>query len=161
MSGWAQIEREAPEFAGRARELLAAHRHKTIATLRRDGAPRISGIEVSFRHGHLYFGGLHRSVKCLDLLRDPRFALHGASIDPPAEDPARWPGDAKVAGLAVPVDDPAEIAAALDGQAPPGPLHLFRADLHEVVITRVGTPPDHLLIESWHAGRGVRTVQRH
>lgn len=34
----------------------------------------------------------------------------------------------------------------------------FRIDIREVTLTYVGTPADHLVIESWHAGRGH---QRH
>lgn len=162
MAGWADIEKETGDFAGKVRELFDNHRHKTIATLRKDGSPRISGIEVTFWGADIWFGGMYRSLKCLDLLRDPRFAVHSASVDPPADDPGGWPGDAKAAGVAIAVTDPDEIAAVVgDGEAPPGPMHLFRADLYEVVLTRVGTPSDHLVIESWHAGRGMKSVRRH
>ena len=160
MARWDEIVKETPDFAARVREIFDRHRHKTIATLRRDGAPRISGIEVSFNGGDLWLGGMFRSVKCLDLLRDPRFALHSASVDPPVDDPAGWSGDAKFAGLALEVTDPEVIARALGGEGPPGPMHLFRADLREVVLTRVGEPADHLVIEAWHEGRGMHTVRR-
>lgn len=30
----------------------------------------------------------------------------------------------------------------------------FKLDITEVVLTYVGTPADHLVIESWHPGRG-------
>src|SRR5689334_22963647 len=46
MTTWGDVERAEPEFARRVRALFDAHRHKTIATLRADGAPRISGVEV-------------------------------------------------------------------------------------------------------------------
>ena len=98
------------------------------------------------------------SRKALDLLRDPRFALHSASVDPPD-----WTGDAKVAGRAVEETDPARVAAVLGasgGGEPPGPARLFRADLSEVVLTRLGDPPDHLVIEWWHEGEGLRRVER-
>ena len=32
--------------------------------------------------------------------------------------------------------------------------HRFRVDVTEVALTRVGEPADHLVIESWHQGRG-------
>src|SRR5260221_12412789 len=92
---WAEIEREVPELATRARGFLEAHTHRTIATLRKDGSPRISGIECEFVDGDLRFGSMWHGVKALDLLRDPRFALHSGSGDPP-----EWPGDAQVAGNA-------------------------------------------------------------
>ncbi|MFI9530575.1 hypothetical protein [Micromonospora rosaria] len=39
--------------------------------------------------------------------------------------------------------------------------HRFRIALTEVVLTRVGDPPDHLVIESWHPGRGLCRQRRH
>src|SRR3954470_7749675 len=93
MASWAEFEAEAPELAARARELLDAHTHKTIATLRKDGSPRISGTECEIVDGELQFGSMWQSMKALDLLPDPRFGPHSAPEDPP-----EWPGDAKVAG---------------------------------------------------------------
>jgi len=156
MASWDEVSATEPAIANAARALFDAQKHKTLATLRADGSPRISGIEVAFVAGELWFGGMADSRKVLDLLRDPRFALHSASADPPA-----WSGDAKVAGRAVAVTEPAVLAAlvAATGE-PPGPARYFRADLTEVVLTRLGDPPDHLLIEFWHEGRGLRRVER-
>ena len=106
MANWRVIEEAAPELAARARATLDAHKHKVLATLRRDGSPRISGIEATFEDGELWLGMMAGSRKALDLRRDPRLALHSASVDPP-DDPTSWPGDAKLAGRAVEVDDPA------------------------------------------------------
>src|SRR6201996_7037145 len=100
MASWGEIERLAPELARQARALLAAHVHKTLATLRADGSPRISGLEAKFIDDELWFGSMPGSRKGSDLVRDPRFALHSGSIDPPD-----WEGDAKVAGLAEEVTD--------------------------------------------------------
>ncbi|MGH2993134.1 MAG: pyridoxamine 5'-phosphate oxidase family protein [Solirubrobacterales bacterium] len=150
MASWSEIEVEAPELAAEARRLLDAHVHKTIATLRRDGSPRISGTEMKFAEGELWMGSMPRSVKALDLQREPRFALHSGSEDPPD-----WTADAKLAGRVEEVDDPERKSAVYGGDEAPGEYHLFRADVTEVVVTRVGEPPDHLVIESWHAGRGV------
>jgi len=30
----------------------------------------------------------------------------------------------------------------------------------EVVVTRIGDPPDHLVIELWREGEGLRRMQR-
>ncbi len=154
MAGWSQIEAEVPDLAARARALFDAHVHKTLATLRRDGSPRISGTEIIVAEGEIWFGSMWRAVKALDLRRDPRFALHSGSLDPPD-----WAGDAKIAGLAVEIDDP-EVIARVVTQAPPGPLHLFRADITELSVVRLGEPADHLVIESWHPGRGRETLTR-
>lgn len=155
MPSWGAVEVEAPEFAALARGLLDAHVHMTLATLRRDGSPRISGTEAKFTDGELWFGGMWRSLKALDLVRDPRFALHSGSADPPD-----WSGDAKIAGRVEEVTDPERKAEIVGGDAPPGPYHLFRADVMELVVVRLGDPADHLVIEAWHAGRGVTRRER-
>ena len=162
MATWDQVTAAAPELAGKVRALFDAHRHKTMATLRRDGSPRISGTEASFADGDLWLGGMDRSMKALDLRRDPRLALHSATVDPP-DDPTAWEGDAKIAGRAEEITDPerkAAVAGASGGGEPSGPYHLFRVDVTEVVVTRVGDPPDHLVIQSWREGEGLRSVQR-
>jgi hypothetical protein len=105
-----------------ARGFLGAHVHKTLATLRRDGSPRISGTEVIFAEGELWLGSMWQAMKARDLQRDPRFALHSGSDDPPA-----WSGDAKMAGRAEEIEDPDRKAAIIGANAPPGPVHLFRA----------------------------------
>ena len=97
MARWLDVERAEPELARRVRELFEAHRHKTIATLRADGSPRISGIEAVFEDGELTFGSMPNARKGADLLRDPRFALHSATVDPVEGSEAEWPGEAKVA----------------------------------------------------------------
>ncbi len=156
MASWNEIESSAPELAARARVAFDAHKHKVLATLRRDGSPRISGIEASFEGGELWLGMMPGSRKALDLRRDPRLALHSASEDPP-DDPTRWSGDAKLAGRAVEVQDPALLERHLGDQ--PG-AHLFRVDLTEVVHTQVGDPPDHLVIDLWQEGKGLRRMRR-
>jgi Pyridoxamine 5'-phosphate oxidase len=145
MPSWSEVEAEVPELAALARRLFDAHTHKTIATLRRDGSPRISGIEIEFSDGELWMGSMWHGVKALDLQRDPRFALHSGSGEP-----ADWPGDAKLAGSAVEATDPEKV----------GNSHRFRADITELSVVRLGEPRDHLVIESWHPGRGYERRTR-
>jgi Pyridoxamine 5'-phosphate oxidase len=97
MTAWRDVEQAEPGFAQRVRRLFDAHRHKTIATLRADGSPRISGIEAAFEDGELAFGSMPNARKGADLRRDPRFALHSATIDPVESSEAQWPGEAKIA----------------------------------------------------------------
>jgi pyridoxamine 5'-phosphate oxidase-like protein len=156
MASWQEFIEAAPELARRVQATFDAHKHKLLATLRQDGAPRISGIETEFADGELWLGMMPGSRKAMDLRRDPRLALHSASEDPP-DDPAAWAGDAKLSGRAVEVDDPALLKQHLGEQ--PG-AHLFRVDVTEVVHTRVGDPPDHLVIELWQEGKGLRRMQR-
>lgn len=157
MASWADVRADAPDLAALAAGFFDKHKHKTMATLRRDGSPRISGTEVADKNGHLWVGGMPGSVKCRDLQRDPRMAVHSAS-----EDPDVWAGDAKVAGRAVEVTDPAELAAYMAGSGgPPGPFHLFWLDISELVVVRLAESKDHLVVESWHEGRGVSRVERY
>ncbi len=150
MANWNDVEQEEPAFAARVRALFDARKHKTLATLRADGSPRISGIEVEFTAGELTFGSMPDARKGTDLIRDPRFALHGPTVDPPEGDPAGWLGEAKVAGRAVLVGD-------LEGETTG---QLFRAELDEVVLTRLTDAGDRLLIEVWRPGVPLRRIER-
>jgi hypothetical protein len=150
MATWSDVEREEPAFAARVRALFDAGRHKTLATLRADGSPRISGIEVEFDGGELTFGSMPGARKGADLVRDPRFAVHSPTADPPEGNPSGWTGEAKVAGRAVLVGD-------LEGEASG---QLFRADLDEVVLTKLTDAGDRLLIEMWRPGAPLHRVER-
>ena len=150
VASWAEIVSAEPDFAERVRHLLTSQKHMTLATLRRDGSPRISGTELQIEDGNLWLGMMPRSLKALDLRRDPRLALHGPSVDPPAGAESGWLGEAKLAGQGVEVTE---------GESPASG-HRFRIDITEVVLTRVGDPPDHLVIESWHPGRGLEVRRR-
>lgn len=105
MTSWGDFAAAQPELARRVRQCFAIRKHATLATLRRDGSPRISGTE---------------------------------------DDPGSWLGDAKIAGRATEVSDPTDEA------------HRFAVDVLEVVHTSVGTPADHLVIESWHPDRPLQ-----
>ncbi len=156
MASWDEVSRAAPELSAAVQRIFDAHIHKVLATLRRDGSPRVSGTEVSFRDGEVWLGSMPDALKARDLQRDPRCALHSSPSD--AE---MTGGDAKIAGRAVEITDPAALEAMRSDEQPPGPFHLFRVDVNEVVlVTLGGGPPDHLVIESWHEGRGVRRVER-
>jgi Pyridoxamine 5'-phosphate oxidase len=158
MASWSEIEAAAPELAARARAIFDAHRHKVLATLRRDGSPRISGIEATFIDGELWLGMMPGSRKALDLRHDPRLALHSASVDPP-DDPSAWAGDAKLSGRAVEVEDPELLRKLGAGDEGDG-AHLFRVDVTELVHIRVGDPADHLVIDLWQEGKGLSSRQR-
>lgn len=145
MATWREIENDAPEFAARVRNRFEIGTNKTIATLRRDGAPRISGSELQFVDGEVTLGMMGGSMKLLDVRRDDRIAVHSPTLEPPKDDPSAWPGDAKMAGAVVESASPSD-----DPHAGAG----FKLDITEVVLTYVGTPADHLVIESWHPGRG-------
>jgi hypothetical protein len=155
MAGWAEFEAAAPELAERVRARLDAHVHKTLATVRRDGAPRISGTETRFEDGELWIGSMWQARKALDLQRDPRFALHSGS-----DDPSDWSGDAKLAGVVEEITDPERVKEINGEAAGSEPSHLFRLDLREVSTVRLNEERNALLIEVWTPAGGVRTFQR-
>jgi hypothetical protein len=152
---WDAIEQAEPEFAARVQTLFDAGRHKTIATVRADGSPRISGIECEFAEGDLRFGSMTGARKGADLARDPRFALHGPTFHPEEGKESDWPGEAKIAGRAIPAGPvtTSEAGAQPDGES-------FTADITEVVITRLNDEATKLVVESWRPDRGLRRVER-
>lgn len=150
MTSWRDVETAEPELAAAVRRLFDAHKHKTIATLRADGAPRISGIEASFEDGELTFGSMPHARKGADLRRDPRFALHSATVDPVDGAEAEWPGEAKIAGRAT------YTGAIADG--PEGDA--FRADITEVVLTHLNEDASLLVVEWWTPAGGLKRAER-
>ena len=85
-----------------------------------------------------------------DLRRDPRFALHSATIDPVEGYEAQWPGEAKLSGRA--------IAA---GQITDGPTgDRFHADIADVVHTHLNEAATLLVVEWWTPAHGLRTIER-
>ena len=82
MATWDDLARAEPEFARLVQDRFNSHKHKMLATLRRDGSPRLTGIEATFANGQLWLGMMPDSLKALDLRRDPRLALHSALDNP-------------------------------------------------------------------------------
>jgi Pyridoxamine 5'-phosphate oxidase len=148
MASWGEIAKDAPDFAARVRKRFEMGINKTLATVRRDGSPRISAIEADFGDEDLTMGMMAGSMKLSGVRRDPRVALHSPTIDAPENDPD-WPGDAKLAGTLIQTGPTA---------GPEGTL--FRVDITEMALTYVGTPADHLVIETWHPGHGWRQQRR-
>lgn len=160
MTSWDDFEKAAPDLGRAVRERFEAYGLGLIATLRKDGSPRISGIEPFVTLGDLWLGMMPDSRKALDLVRDPRFALHAATVDKEVKQ-----GDAKLSGRADLVEDDElkrDVMTAFrekNGYAPEGiDFPLFRADITDVSTVR--PDGDHLVIESWRPGEAVRRVER-
>ncbi len=144
MANWAEFAAAEPELAREVGKRFTIRKHNTLATLRKDGSPRISGIEVEFAEGELYLGMMPESRKLHDLRRDPRLAVHSPTEDPPDDQAAAWGGEAKISGRAV------EVAGA----------NRVRVDITEVVLTHLNDSGDRLVVESWHPGRGRERLER-
>jgi hypothetical protein len=161
---WSELARAEPQLAAAVRARLEVTKHHVLATLRADGAPRVSGTEVILHDGVLAIGSMWQARKALDLRRDGRFALHSNPGDGSMEG-----GDAKLSGAAVELSG--ELAVAIadqlsseteDGERPeiPEPFHLFRLDLAQVVLSEVDHDRSCMVIRSWWPDRGLVTAER-
>ncbi|MFF0064830.1 pyridoxamine 5'-phosphate oxidase family protein [Streptomyces sp. NPDC005279] len=153
-STWADFRTAEPDFAETVQQRFQQYRHHVLATLRKDGSPRVTGLEVAFRFGEMRLGMMPDSRKAQDLRRDPRFAVHAN----PGPDDSMADGDVRIGGRAVEVTDPLVIGRFVAEVGPPQPFHLFRVELGEVVRTSV--EGDDLFVRSWRPGQAVRTVSR-
>jgi hypothetical protein len=86
MATWAQFEQQAPEIAAKGRALIYQFGPPLgfLATVRRDGGPRLHPFCPIVHDGHLWAYVLERSPKCHDLRRQPMYALHalpGEEVD--------------------------------------------------------------------------------
>jgi hypothetical protein len=152
MTSWGEFRSAEPEFAGLAERILQRGVALVIATLRADGAPRVSGIEVVLDDAgpltELAFGSMPGARKGADLRRDPRFALHAAPADQSGGD--LGDGDLKISGRALwsgPLSGP------VAGDA-------FRAEVSEVVWTGLNQARDRLVVRWWTPASGLRSVER-
>ncbi|HEU5353300.1 MAG TPA: pyridoxamine 5'-phosphate oxidase family protein [Actinocrinis sp.] len=156
MTSWEQFAQAEPEFAAAVWARFAATKHHVLATLRRDGSPRVSGTEVRIVGPNLTIGSMLNAMKAVDLRRDGRFALHANPGDG-----SMTGGDAKLAGTATEITDPQLKAAVIDDmEADPGPFHLFHLDVTEAVLTSLAPTNDYLRIQTWRPGQELREERR-
>lgn len=144
MTSWRDFEAASPALAGTVRRTFAVRKHATMATVRADGSPRISGTEIEFSDdGEIYLGMMPGARRAGDLRRDPRVALHCPTEDPPPGDDAAWLGDGKISGRAVEVEP-----------------HRFRIDIEQVVHTKVSDDVRALDITVWSPEAGATSMRR-
>ncbi|MGW1977869.1 pyridoxamine 5'-phosphate oxidase family protein [Streptomyces sp. NPDC001889] len=153
-ASWSGFRAAEPAFADAVQDRFGKHRHHVLATLRKDGSPRVSGIEVIFRDGELWLGMMPGSAKARDLRRDPRLALHAN----PGEGDSMDGGDVKVAGWGVEVVDEGEVGRFAEAMGQPLPFHLFRVGVGSVV--RTGVEGARLVVHTWHPGRALTRASR-
>ncbi len=152
---WPTFAAQEPALAQAVQERFVEFRHHVLATLRRDGSPRVSGTEVQFKAGSLFVGMMHESRKATDLLREGRYGLHAN----PGDGTMRG-GDAKVAGTASEVVDPDVLALYTEEVTPPEPFHVFELLVSEVVLTALHPDNDRLIITTWSPRGGLRQIER-
>ncbi|CAL9555946.1 hypothetical protein SUDANB176_04545 [Streptomyces sp. enrichment culture] len=154
-TNWEAFAAAEPDLAKTVENRFGAYTHHILATLRRDGSPRTTGLEVRFLDGELWLGMMPNSLKALDLRRDPRFALQAN----PGEGTGMGGGDVRISGRAIEVEDAATRAGYAEEVEPPEPFHLFRTELTEVVRTSV-EDDRYLVVQVWKPGEPVRTLKR-
>ncbi len=150
---WADFAGAAPELAARGLARFHATGLALIGTLRRDGSPRISAVEPFVFERHLALGMMYRSMKALDLLRDPRCVVHSTISDKDGSE-----GEFKVYGQAVAVDDQStrgrygHSLRQATGWAPEGDeWHLWYVDIDQVSWFRAAGDGGHET-EVWRPG---------
>ena len=152
---WSDFLRAEPGLALAVQERFESHRHAVMATLRRDGAPRLSGMETPIRDCHLWLAMDTASRKTDDLRRDPRFSIHSA-LD--GQDLAS--GDARIEGRVLPALD-TEVALFVEGHRfpidDPSTMGLFTADITRVVLARVEDQA--LVVMAWTPEGGLVTTR--
>ena len=94
------LQTTAPEIAGPTAARFEKSGLGMLGTIRRDGSPRVSPIEVAFHEGRMYIGMMPGSTKHLDVERDPRICLVTAIAD--KDDLG---GEGKLFGIAARVTD--------------------------------------------------------
>ena len=128
---WGQFAELEPELAGSGSRLLHAFTLGYLATLNRDGAPRVDLVTVTVHAGGLYAFVVHGTPKRANLERDGRYALQSfphfrrGTLDSFVDD------EFAVGGVAVPIDDPVVrgAVAAVHNDTVHERDRLFRLDL--------------------------------
>ena len=136
MATWDEFAQDSPEIAELARQRFESTQLVMLGTLRKNGWPRVTPIEYTFWEGELVLGGMWQSRKLLDLLRDPRCAIHSTTTDKSGQE-----GDAKLYGRALPLAEEREEGYwqhihAETGWRPSGPAHVFTIDIESAGYVR-------------------------
>jgi len=157
---WDDLQHEQPRFGALVHDRLIGPGVVLVATVRRDGTPRLSPVEPFVLNGDLWLSMLLGSLKAADLHRDPRVLVHSVVSGPSGEQ-----GETKLRGRAVASDDPAThrryadaVSAALPWSPQVGRFHLFRVDLEDVTFLRYDNATGDQYLTRWPVG--TETVRR-
>jgi len=155
---WSAFEAACPKIAELARERFTRDELVMLGTIRPDGAPRLSPCERDLAGGHLFLGMMWRSRKALDLLRDPRIAVHSVPSDR-----TNRGGDVKLAGTAVDIRDPElrdayrrAIQTRIEWAPDEPSFHLSSVDVERASFISFGHGNERCM--AWDAERGLRDV---
>ena len=152
---WSELERRQPGLADLGRQRLLDPGVVLVATIRRDGTPRVSPVEPLVMDGDLWLSMLWQSTKAADLIRDPRVLVHGVITNRDGRE-----GEFKVRGHARSEKDRAvqwrygeAVAQALGWKPEAGQFHLFAVDIDHVSYLRYDEPTGDQYVTQWPPGR--------
>jgi hypothetical protein len=153
MASWAEFAAAEPEMAELGRSLISNRTFQVayLATVRRDGAPRVHPVCPVIAGDEIYLAIGPQSPKLRDLRRDGRYMLHAM----PGEDDAEF----NIRGRATEANDAAthtvvERAAAAVGLNVKPEEVLFRLDIEQAATThweRVGQPDTRPIRRRWRS----------
>lgn len=154
---WHDFQEATPEIAIAGAQRFQRARLALIGTLRLDGWPRISPVEPVFISGELVLGMIWQSKKALDLLRDPRCALHSVVTDPDANE-----GEFKLRGRAMPAVEEHYFGHVRERWriASSAPLHVFCIDILGASQTTYDFDQGLMLVQRWDAEGGTSEIRR-
>jgi hypothetical protein len=141
MASWSVFAEEAPKIAGGGRALFYQHGVPLgyLATIRKDGGPRIHPVCPIVHEGELWLLIGNHSPKRWDLLRDGRYALHAFPV-PNGDD------EFMVAGTAMHVTEQRAVASveeALHATGASSSEHtLFRLTVERALLSLYKPKPD-------------------
>jgi Pyridoxamine 5'-phosphate oxidase len=147
---WQNLEVSAPEIARLGKERLDQARVALLATLRKDGWPRISPVEPSLSQGHILFGAMSWSLKAHDLLRDPRCVLHTAITGPDSGE-----GELKLYGFAIEADK--HVRDSCQGwwaERPSSDAIVFGLEVEQAAFVSWNTERGQMIVRRWSPQRG-------
>ena len=161
-TSWSDFERAAPDLAAVGRDRIERFGFVFLATVRKDGGPRVNPVEAHFVEGELTHALLPRSVKALDLLRDPRAYLHTPVLD--AE--LGRPGEFKLRARAFLIEDEGyrhavqDAVAARSGWRPPDDWRFFRQEIEGAAFHEYDEAAEAHVLKRWTPGRGYESTTR-
>ena len=128
---WKSLEDQQPELAAFGAERLNGQ-VAYLATIRKDGSPRVHPMTPIIGQGHLFVFMEPTSPKGHDLQRDGRYAIHCA-----VSDNSGASGEFNITGYAHLVDNPElrALAVSLASYAPAERYILFEFDLESAAST--------------------------
>jgi hypothetical protein len=133
---WAEFESQQSRLAELGRQKLGGAGVVLVATVRRDGTPRVSPVEPLFWERDLWLSMGLGSLKARDLMRDPRVLVHSIVTGRDGTD-----GEYKIRGRALSEPDPGiqegyahEVVERLGWTPQVGKFHLFRVDIEDATF---------------------------